>query len=179
MPTLRNLATARHVQVAFCPSVQALLAYLATYSGAAANEDGSHRRTGRENIVLVDPLALHVSTVSYSAQGLSRTFAAAVETAARLGADLVVAECKQAPTNHSSQHEDGMDVMMERDEEQPRTTSHANLDPWEQEVSILSASAKKFGPGHSERPWAGRTVKVKRIAARWFEFHDFDGDMHA
>jgi hypothetical protein len=35
-------------------------------------------------------------------------------------------------------------------------------------------AAKKFGSGTNDRAWAGRTVKVKRIAARWFRFHKLD-----
>ncbi|CAI6275414.1 unnamed protein product [Periconia digitata] len=172
IPTLRNLATARHVHVTYCASVQALLAYLSTYSGAAEEEAASHPSMTNERVVLVNPLALHAGTVSYSAQGLSRTFAAAVEAATRLDVSLVLAECDQIPTTgESSQQEDDMDVITQRNEELPHTDSNVHLvsDPWEQEVSVLSASMNKFGSG-SERPWAGRTVKVKRIAARWFEF---------
>jgi hypothetical protein len=47
-------------------------------------------------------------------------------------------------------------------------------DPWEQNVSILNVSAKRFGSGTNERAWAGRTVKAKRIAARWFRFHSVE-----
>ncbi|PVI03525.1 hypothetical protein DM02DRAFT_245957 [Periconia macrospinosa] len=172
MPTLRNLATARHVHVSYCASVQALLAYLSTYSGAAAKDTGSHPRWRHEQIVLVNPLALHASTVSFSAQGLSRTFAVAVETATRLGAGLIVAECEKLSTNESSQQPDDMGVVTQRDEEQPDRNSIVDLDPWEHEVPILSPSTKKFGSGHSERPWAGRTVSVKRIVVRWFVFQE-------
>jgi hypothetical protein len=49
-------------------------------------------------------------------------------------------------------------------------TEETELDPWEQEVSILNVSARRFGSAGGERAWAGRTVKARRIAARWFSF---------
>jgi len=45
-------------------------------------------------------------------------------------------------------------------------------DPWEQDVAILNVSARKFGSGSNDRAWAGRTIKVKRVAGRWFRFKD-------
>ena len=43
-------------------------------------------------------------------------------------------------------------------------------DPWDQDVSILNVSARRFGSAAGERSWAGRTVTAERIAARWFRF---------
>ena len=43
-------------------------------------------------------------------------------------------------------------------------------DPWDQEVPFLNASRRKYGSGDADRSWTGRTVKIRRIAARWFRF---------
>lgn len=165
-PTLHNLATARHVKVAFCASLHALLAYLAVYRGAGASALVEQR------IVLVGPLALHAGTASFSAQGLSRTFASAVETALKVGASLVMAECLGM---QRKRHEEADEVDMAIREDQDVTGDQVmeEADPWEQEVPILNVSARRYG-SNSERAWAGRTVKAKRIAARWFHFQKMD-----
>ena len=172
-PTLHNLLTTRRVKLAFCTSVQALLAYLTAYGRAGIECNGE--AGGRERLVLVNPLELHAPTPSFSAQGLSRTFAAATDTALRTGAILHVVEC---PTNRRDTRDHDNEPMDEMDEsgvEHADTNEHkTDEDPWEQEVSILNVSARRFGSGSADRAWAGRTVKTKRIAARWFRFHKLD-----
>lgn len=163
IPTLRNLSAATSVDLVFCASVQALLAHLSTCT-PPHNQDGeSQRRT----IVLVNPIALHAPTSSFSAQGLSRTFAAAVEAALRIEARLVVAETEESLPRPPPIDEDMEDAMEATNE--PHVCEKGK-DPWEQEVPILSVSAARFATGAGERPWAGRVVKVNRVAARWFRF---------
>jgi hypothetical protein len=169
-PTLHNLLTTRHVKLAFCASVQALLAYLTAYGRAGTECNGE--AGGRERLVLVNPLELHAPTPSFSAQGLSRTFAAATDTALRTGVVLHLVECQTNRKDTKDHDDEPMDEMDESEE------GHADAkgdktdeDPWEQEVSILNVSARRFGSGSADRAWAGRTVKAKRIAARWFRFH--------
>ncbi|RMZ72616.1 hypothetical protein GMOD_00007626 [Pyrenophora seminiperda CCB06] len=165
-PTLHNLLTTRHIQLAFCPSVQALLAYFTAYDrpGPARLIEGTQRK---EKIVLVNALALHASTPSFSAQGLSRCFATVAETALRTGVELHIVECTGEPRLHKESNEE--DVDMETVHEAIHGGTEAE-DPWEQEVSILNVSARRFGSGPGDRAWAGRTVKVKEVAARWFHF---------
>jgi hypothetical protein len=166
VPTLHNLSITRHVKLAFCASVQALLAYLTAYDRPGyVNVDESE---GKERLVLVNLLALHKPTSSFSAQGLSRTFATAVEAALRTGATLHLVECEG---RHSVSPEVTEDVAMSDEEEDDRPHA-AEQDPWDQDVSILNVSARRLGSGTGERAWAGRTVKAKRIAARWFRFHN-------
>lgn len=168
-PTLHSLTTTRHVKLAFCASVQALLAYLTAYDRPGyVHVDESE---GRDRIVMVNPLTLHKPTSSFSAQGLSRTFAAAVETALRTGAVLHVVECEGSQQGHGEHIGDNAAVTDGEDE--GHTT--AEQDPWDQDVSILNVSARKFGSAAGERAWAGRTVKARRIAARWFRFQDLAG----
>ncbi|EOA86923.1 hypothetical protein ACJQWK_08914 [Exserohilum turcicum] len=162
-PSLHNLSTTRHVRLAFCPSVPALLAYLTAYGHTAAGAE--------ERVVLVNALALHASTPSFSAQGLSRCFATAADTALRTGVQLHMVECEQrhhvyaARADEDAEPEQGLDASR-----RPGNTG----DAWEQEVSILNVSARRFGSGSTERAWAGRTVKAKRIAGRWFHLDELD-----
>lgn len=174
VPTLHNLATARHVNVAFCTSVQALAAYLTTYSGPAA-ELTTGKREEEETLMLVNPLHLHAPTPSFSAQGLSRTFATAIECALRVGAQLVLVECvgMHGETRPHDDEDDVEEAIGSRDS----SPAEANEDPWEQEVPMLNASIRRFGASSSDRSWAGRTVKIKRVAGRWFRFyHTADGN---
>ncbi|OSS44041.1 hypothetical protein B5807_11297 [Epicoccum nigrum] len=169
VPTLHNLATTRHVKLAFCASVQALLAYLTAYDrpGYVHFEESE----GRERLVIVNPLALHKPTSSFSVQGLSRSFAAAVEAAQRTGAALHLVECESEQQNqHVHVHVEDDTLMLESDH--GGGSAAEPQDPWDQDVPILNVSARRFGSGVGERAWAGRTVTAKRIAARWFRFHN-------
>ena len=170
VPTLHNLSTTRHVKLAFCASVQALLAYLTAYDRPGyVHVDDSE---GKERLVLVNLLALHKPTSSFSAQGLSRTFATAVETALRTGATLHLVECEGKRDGHGEDLED--DVAMPDEEGDDQITAEER-DPWGQDVSILNVSARRFGSSAGERAWAGRAIKAKRIAARWFRFQNLAG----
>jgi hypothetical protein len=172
-PSLHNLLTTRHVKLAFCASVQALLAYLTIcglHNPVSFTDGGKRAR-----IVVLNPLSLHASTLSFSAQGLSRTFAAATETALKVNAILQVVECRVEGREPEHQVE-GADVDMNNGEmdEDDHNTTQKEEDPWDQEVAVLNVSTRRFGSHSGERAWAGRTVKAKRIAARWFRFQKLD-----
>lgn len=169
-PTLHNLFNTRHVKVAFCASVQALLAYLTAYGGSGTRHVGDSGE--RERLILVNPLALHAPTPSFSAQGLSRTFAAAAETALKTDAVLHVVECQGKRKHVPNYGEEDPGMVIEDEERHSETEDN---DPWEQEVSILNVSARRFGSGAGERAWAGRTIKAKWIVGRWFLFHKVEG----
>ncbi|KAF2031471.1 hypothetical protein EK21DRAFT_63105 [Setomelanomma holmii] len=177
-PTLHNLSTTRHVKLAFCASVQALLAYLTAY-GRGGNAQMVERGQ-KARLILVNPIALHAPTPSFSAQGLSRTFAAAAEMALESGVSLQVVECQGSRRSVKQQGDEDVDLANRDGEEHGATwEAEAELedtekDPWEQEVSILNVSARRFTSNGGERAWAGRTVKAKRVAARWFYFQQLD-----
>lgn len=175
-PTLHNLSSTRHVKLAFCASVQALLAYLTAHGRAGCKHELEAGKI--DKLILVNPLALHAPTPSFSAQGLSRSFAAAAEAALRSGAELQVVECRIKKERSEEQDEEAMPITNGDDEENNNinTDDDQIADPWEQEVSILNVSSRRFGSGSGERLWAGRTVKAKRIAARWFRFQGLDHD---
>jgi hypothetical protein len=208
-PSLHNLFTTRHIKLAFCASVQALLAFLTAYG----RHDLPHTTQSgqRARMVLVNPLALHASTMSFSAQGLSRSFAAVTETALKTHTVLHVVEC-QPKSRKTKQHDKRGDFDMGNRDEQGQIIGEQGQiigeqgqiigeqgqiigeqgqiigeqgqiigelgqiideqgeDPWEQEVSILNVSVRRFGSNSSERAWVGRTVKAKSIAARWFQY---------
>jgi len=170
-PSLHNLLTTRHIKLAFCASVQVLLAYLTVHGQTGSVHDGEHG--SRSRMILVNPLALHASGLSFSAQGLSRSFAAATETALQLGAVLQVVECPSEGITTEPMAE-GEDPEMQIEQRESHNDTNSEQDPWEQEVSILNVSARRFGPSSGERAWAGRTVKAKTIAARWFQFQNLD-----
>jgi hypothetical protein len=145
---------------------------------------------------LLNPIALHEPTPSFSAQGLSRTFAAAVSAAHVAGQQLVIAEVPvpepEAPTSPDREEESAPDVPVERKEvfyslpragtseevesareEVPRNTKRSEdkrsaHDPWKIQLSILNTTTRTFGPG--ERGWVGRTVRAERVAERWCRF---------
>lgn len=164
-PTLHNLFTSRQIKVLFCASVQTVLACLTAYAGS-----GTPSQSGIERLFLVNPLRLHAHTPSFSAQGLGRAFAAAVEAASRAHAALFIVECVAARVvdSHAGGVDEDTEVARER---QDTGSSSEDQDPWEQEVSILNVSARRFGSGNADRTWAGRTVSAQRIAARWCRFH--------
>ncbi|KAF2473864.1 uncharacterized protein BDR25DRAFT_217728 [Lindgomyces ingoldianus] len=171
-PTLHNLFTTQNVNVAFCGSVQTLLAHLSALKLTPCCGIDGERSALR--LVLVNPLALHAPTPSYSAQGLSRTFAAAVETAFNLNAELMVVECLGMRREDRLYDEDDLDAAMADAEEGGRSEANEE-DPWNQEVPILNVSARRFGSGTGERAWAGRTIKARRVAGRWFRFQQTEG----
>ncbi|OCK75921.1 hypothetical protein K432DRAFT_385817 [Lepidopterella palustris CBS 459.81] len=198
-PIIHNLFASQRVLLAFCASLPNLLAYLSTYTGPTfghtnipnnyEHKGGAPRKVPM--LVLLNPLRLHSPTPSFSAQGLSRTFAAAVEAARSAGAKLVVVECVGATFHFARESKlwvgsiselvSGDDVEMslgdlpegvggENDKLDERVQDREEEDPWDQEVPILNVSARRFGGGDRERGWAGRTVKVRRVVERWFRF---------
>lgn len=172
VPTLHNLLTSRCVRLAFCASVQTLLAYLTAYGRSGAEHVDTAGEERAQRIFLVNVLALHASSSAFSAQGLSRTFALAMETSLRARAETCIVECERSI--ESSPARDGSPEIVDGTEEEPQQQPIA--DPWEQEVSILNVSARRFGSGQGERAWAGRTVKARRIAGKWFRFHKIEKD---
>lgn len=180
--TLRRIAKADTIKTAFCTSVPALHAYLSTLPRGVSTQpqEPVESRTDAPLLMIVNPVALHNGTATYSAQGLSRAFAAAFEAALRSEAQLGVVEYFMSdrrggevrPTYGSTLHD------LERDEQ---GTSERGIggdgneeessegDPWELEVPILNATTKTFGVG-GVKAVLGRSVKIRTIAERWFAF---------
>jgi hypothetical protein len=94
VPTLRMLSTSRTVKLAFCPDITHLRAYLASLStdNSAAADNGLRQSNAVPMLAMLDPIQVHRPTSAFSAQGLNRTFAIAVEAARHLDVKLVMTE---------------------------------------------------------------------------------------
>lgn len=104
-------------------------------------------------------VALHSSSTEFSAQGLLRSVAIAVEAADNVGAKLVLAELRKEGENGTTD-----------------TGNHVGegetvYDPWRQQVSLLNGSVRF---GDDNRPWSGRTIEVRTIVGRWCKFEALD-----
>ncbi|KAH0562290.1 hypothetical protein GP486_003008 [Trichoglossum hirsutum] len=146
VPTLHLISTSRSVRLVFTPTLHHLRAYLSTFPANAALPATSEPPT----LAVLNPIALHRPLPDFSAQGLSRTFAAAVDAAARSHMRLVVAECPVSPS--SAQVADG----------------GVGESVWDEQVPLLSGTLRGFGG--EEKGWTGRTVMIRRVLERWCVF---------
>jgi hypothetical protein len=183
-PTLHQLATSRKVKLVFCPELVHLRAYLSTLAiPSKSSQPTSIQPTETNNntnplLTILNLVAHHRATSSFSAQGLNRTFALAVEAAHATQAQLLMVECapfgrpRNATTETLGDADCDFDFGFEPDTAippPPQPPSAADL--WDEEISILNVTTKSFGAGG--RGWVGRTVTVRRIAERWFVFSAF------
>ncbi|KAK8191789.1 uncharacterized protein BKA78DRAFT_315141 [Phyllosticta capitalensis] len=174
IPTLHLLSCTSTIRLAFCPSLEALRAHLTVLSADHVTEPSSTKRgdTRRPILCILNFLAIHRETTSFSAQGLSRTLAIAVDAAARCGQKLVLSECPVPPETGRTEegsHEAAMEATGPNDGQDSADTR----DPWEEQLSILSVTTKSFGVG--SRGWAGRTVSARAVAERWCRFERYQG----
>ena len=166
IPTLRLLASSRTVKMVFCPDVTHLRAYLATHAYRTTMQSDVDSVTTSASsstrlLAILNPISLHTPTSAFSAQGLNRLLAIAVEAAHHSKSRLILAECPTEDTNLPS--EDPVNFDEELAPPQPPPAS-----PWDEDLSILNVTTKSFGAG--ERGWVGRTVKIRSIAERWCTF---------
>lgn len=147
-PTVRLIAKSRTVEISFCPELAHLRASLSVLRAPQFETELVPPRSDacRPLLAVLNLVALHHGTSEFSAQGLSRTFALAAETASREGLQLILSECR--------------DVL---DQENPDRGARL----WKTPVPLLNGSVRIGGTGSG---WAGRTVNVEGVARRWFEF---------
>jgi len=170
-PTLRLLASSRTIKLVFCPEVTHLRAYMATHAHRLAKADDGESASAKPTIgvpmlAILNAIEAHRPTSAFSAQGLNRTWAGAVEAAHSAGSRLTLAECHE--DKRMSESADA--VTGEATEAGVAST----VDPWEEEVSMLNITTKTFGAG--DRGWVGRTVKIRTIAERWCRFESLSGE---
>lgn len=174
-PTLRMLSTSRHICVAFCPSVRVLQAYLATLPKPVTDVTGRETKGTRQMLALVNAILLHAQTGSYSAQGLSKTFAAAVECALRGNQRLVVVEAvDQLPIvggGEEREMHEGFDQSVEGGQQDTDEVTSV----WDRQVPILNAATRTFGVG-GDRAWLGKTVSLRQVAARYCRLEALEHD---
>ncbi|KAL4931592.1 uncharacterized protein BDV17DRAFT_240130 [Aspergillus undulatus] len=143
--TLGLLSKSRNVRTVFCPTLEHLRAYLTT---AVDGRVPVSQKNGRLTALLaiLNPLGLHLSTREFSAQGLSRTLANAVEVSTRTNTSIVLCECRDA---------------------QDPTNVELGEALWYVDVPLLSNSLRAGPEGNY---WTGRAVPVRRVVQRWFQF---------
>ena len=181
-PTLHQLATSRKINLVCCPELVHLRAYLSTLA-IPSNLQSTRIQTTEENnppplLAILNPIAHHRTTSSFSAQGLNRTFALAVEAAHATDSQLLMVECPSPGLSHDPTEvpgDAGYDYDFETEIAGPpqAAAAAAAADFWEEEISILNVTTKSFGAGG--RGWVGRTVTVRRVAERWFVFSALQG----
>ncbi|KAH8705501.1 hypothetical protein BGW36DRAFT_285067 [Talaromyces proteolyticus] len=143
--TIGILANSRSVRLVFCTSLEHLRAYLSSL-GTGLRKGSAGQDTARgTRIVVVDLVALHYMSTEFSAQGLLRTLALAVETAARITSSLVLCECE--------------DAMVARNPNRGQRL-------WDLHVPIVSGTARLQD--------GVRQITVKQVAQRWFRFEGED-----
>jgi hypothetical protein len=142
-PTLDLLSRSKASRFAFCPTIDTLRAYLATF----ASKDRSQRDSQASCLLILDLVKLHHATSEFSVQGLMRTLASAVEAAARNHLDLRLCECKDV-----------------------HNVSNPGCGPglWNVQVPVLSGSVRARAENTSQ--WSQRTMAVRSIVGRWFDF---------
>jgi hypothetical protein len=144
-PTLQLISRSKTIKLAFCPTIDTLRAYLSTFN-VTATDQAKAKSSPRAWLLIVDLILLHHGTSEFSVQGLMRSLASAVESAARNHVDLQLCECRDI---HDLQNPD----------RGPRL--------WDVQVPLLSGSVRLSG---EDAGWAERMVAVRTIAGRWLEF---------
>ncbi|CRG84323.1 hypothetical protein PISL3812_01620 [Talaromyces islandicus] len=140
--TIGVLANSSRVRLVFCPSLEHFRAYLSSLQ-LAQSTDRNVAACGATSIVVLDLVALHYMSSEFSAQGLSRTLALTVETAARTESSIMLCECEDA-------------VVLRNPNRGHRL--------WDLRLPILS------GPSRPED--GARQLSARHVAKRWFRFED-------
>jgi len=159
-PTIHLLATSRTINLTFAPTLTNLRAYLAIYeppvdpTGPNVTYDKPGKRTPIFGVLNL--LEVHRGTSDFSAQGISRTLAGAVAAAARSNMQLLVNELPR-----SEEEYDVKDLQIQ----------HSEGEPWTEQVPLLCGSLRF---GEDQKIWAGRTVEVRQVVARWCQFRTLE-----
>jgi len=161
IPTIHLIAKSQSINVIFAPTLPHLRAFLAT--SQLTFKSGQSASTmvlpaSQFALLAIWGLAnLHRSTAEYSAQGLSRTLASAVEAALQEEQKLVLAE---PLIMHGRAVLHNVEV-----------TEGLVREAWKEQVPLLIGSVRFGG---EERVWAGRTIEVGRVVAKWCRFVRLD-----
>lgn len=146
--TLLQTAVSRHIRLLFVPSSTHLRAFLGTFSASDSKippppplSPPNKNDSGPPMLIVYGLLELHRDSVEWSAQGIGTTATYLIEAAARNSFRAAVVEPRGAM---------GFEALDEFLEEK---------------LPVLSGTAMK-----SDGTWSGRTVAVRRVLARWFEF---------
>ncbi|KAI5463491.1 hypothetical protein BGZ63DRAFT_193770 [Mariannaea sp. PMI_226] len=143
---LYQIAVSRHIRIIFAPTVTHLRSYLSVFSAkdSPVPLPPSHVDVSKSPLLLVyGLLALHRDASEWSAQGIGNSTAVLVDCATRNGFQPVIVE--------------------------PRGSGgHGDLDHLGGEmIPILNGTSRK-----EDGSWLGRSVNIRQVLCRWFEFED-------
>lgn len=145
--TLESVSRSERIRVVFCPAIEHLRAYLGCSFRPRKKQDGDGEGGNSlyqdAVLAIVNMVSIHSCTAEFSAQGLSRTSALAVEAAAREKVRLVLCECTSTLDEDAREHGRGI---------------------WDVQIPLLSS----MGEGLS----GVNTVQVKQVMSKWFLFDE-------
>ena len=152
-PSLRTVKATQQTHLIFAPSLMHLRAFLSTLPEDAAQHSagtiGADKGVRAAPVLaIVNLFDLHRANSEFSAQGVSRTLALAVDVAARTGSQLNVFELAEPSGAHST---DPIEQQV--------------WEPWSQNVPLLDNSVRSHGG--DDQVWAGRTVEYGRLLRTW------------
>jgi hypothetical protein len=147
--TPSTIANSRRVKLVFCFSLAHLRAYLSTFRLRKADNVGS--KDQHAVIAILDLVAMHHLSTEFSAQGLSRTLALAVETAARTESAIVLCECSDVVNVGNPDHGQRL---------------------WDLHVPLLNGGTIRLENDQASSTRSGRYVSVRRVVKRWFKFEE-------
>ncbi|KAK2746316.1 hypothetical protein FQN57_003197 [Myotisia sp. PD_48] len=152
--TIGLIASSQRVNVVFSPTLAHLRAFLGTFSNPSGTRTGIDQslehpvpHNGKRLLAIINLISIHSATSEFSAQGISRTAALAVEIAAREDAELLLCECNSAVEQGEIEH--GQII-------------------WDIAVPLLSSSV--YMGEEQNRPSKVKTVKIRQIIQKWFRF---------
>ncbi|GAB7331010.1 hypothetical protein MBLNU13_g02512t2 [Cladosporium sp. NU13] len=143
--SLIQLANSRKVKLVFCHDLTHLRAYLATLAIPKSRPEPATRveQSNQQSplLAILNPIDIHRFTTSFSAQGLNRTFALAVEAAHATRKHLVMVEFPELQHREAEQAVEGYEL------ESDAVPATSSVTSWDEEVSILNVTTKSFGAG--------------------------------
>ncbi|CAG8982532.1 hypothetical protein HYALB_00002315 [Hymenoscyphus albidus] len=175
VPTLHQIATSKHINLVFVPTVSHLRAVLPAFPPTPADEKPPLQKfdkPGRQVPLLVvyGLVELHRDTSEWSAQGLSNSVSNLVEAGWRSERRVVAIEDRGLDEEYyETVLEEGEEEGVEEGTEDDRKWKQL-CKVWEQRVPILNGSVKRAGLDSEDGAWSGRTVEVGRVLGRWFRF---------
>lgn len=173
---LYQVAVARHIRMAFVPTVSHLRAYLSAFSPAdsrvppppSLGEPGAARKK-QPLLVAYGFLGLHRDTSEWSAQGIGATAAALVEAGRRCGFRVVVADAPRAAAGD----ERAVGVVEGEIEGEGAGAEDVSQESiLAEEVPVLSASVVRAGGDVDDAAWTSRKVTLSRVLGRWFRYKE-------
>lgn len=147
--TLLQMAVSRHIRIVFTSSVTHFRAWTAVFSPNESKLTAPPAPQSSEGSILLAYgfIGLHRDTSEWSAQGLGTSAATLIEAAARHGFKAVIMEPKEEDRQEVVEEEAGPPLF------------------GDEKVPLLKGIAMR-----DDGTWAGRTVELRRVLGRWFEF---------